>query len=238
MKKAILFDLGGTLIQYFERDEFPNILRSAISNVKEYLRQKNLLFIPEESIWDRVMRENYENKNFRVRPLENRLIRIFGLDELIKPDSKEIIKICRQFMRPIFSIGKCYNDTKTVLKSLKSKKIKIAIVSNTPWGSPSVLWREEIKRRGIYDFFDVIVFCRDVGWRKPAKQIFEYTLQKMNLKPDDCIFVGDDPRWDIVGPRKIGMDAVLLNRKRKKYDSDNLGVDIINNLYDIEEIIL
>jgi FMN phosphatase YigB (HAD superfamily) len=26
------------------------------------------------------------------------------------------------------------------------------------------------------------------------------------------VFVGDDPRWDIAGPRAIGMDALLIDR--------------------------
>jgi len=240
LKKAVLFDLGGTLVQYFEREEFPNILRKAIFNVKKYLEQHDLLIVSENDIWQRVMNENYESKNYRVRPLEKRLSRIFELNKVMDINSDEIIEVCRRFMQPIFSLGKCYNASKTVIQSLKSKNMKIAVVSNTTWGSPSILWREELKRKGLYELIDVDVFCRDVGWRKPARRIFEHTLKKLGLSPKDCVFVGDDPRWDIVGPKRIGMDAILIDRKEKQVNTINkkISVAIIRRLGDLKEKIL
>jgi putative hydrolase of the HAD superfamily len=74
---------------------------------------------------------------------------------------------------------------------------KIGIVSNTSRGSPAFLWREEIGRLGLGQRVDDMVFCRDVGWRKPAKQIFEFALQKFNTNPENCIFVGDHQKWDL-----------------------------------------
>jgi putative hydrolase of the HAD superfamily len=89
---------------------------------------------------------------------------------------------------------------------------KTAIVSNTPWGSPGDLWHEEIRRLGLADHVDTIVCCDDVGWRKPAAPIFQHTMDKLGVTPAECLFVGDDPRWDIVGPRAIGMPAILIDR--------------------------
>lgn len=37
MKNAVLFDLGGTLANYFERSEFPDILRQAIAEETDYI---------------------------------------------------------------------------------------------------------------------------------------------------------------------------------------------------------
>jgi putative hydrolase of the HAD superfamily len=59
---------------------------------------------------------------------------------------------------------------------------------------------------------DAVVFCGDVGWRKPARQIFEYTLERLHVAPGACVFVGDDPRWDLVGSRALGMQAILIDR--------------------------
>ena len=73
--------------------------------------------------------------------------------------------------------------------------------------------REELARLGLADAVDVPVFCGDCGWRKPAKQIFEYTLERLQATPGQCVFVGDDPRCDIVGPQTVGMEAVLIDRR-------------------------
>ena len=86
-------------------------------------------------------------------------------------------------MKPIFARANCYQDTIPTLKELKSRGYKTAIVSNTTWGSPANLWREHMESLGLSTYFDAVVFCRDVGWRKPAKQIFEYALEKLQIPP-------------------------------------------------------
>ena len=75
------------------------------------------------------------------------------------------------------------------------------------------MWREEIARFGLDKAVDAAFFCRDAGWRKPARQIFHYVLEKLQVKPQDCIFVGDNPKWDLLGPRAVGIEAVLIDRR-------------------------
>lgn len=212
MKKAVLFDLGNTLAFYFERNEFPIILRQAITQVQSYLNSKGMLNVSPEEMWRRVQEEDYESDNHKVRPLEERLIRIFQLNHSTLP-SNMVMTMCRHFMKPIFARSNRYPDTLPTLKELKSRDFKTAIVSNTTWGSPANLWREEIERLSLSQYMDAVVFCRDVGWRKPAKQIFECTLKKLNALPRDCIFVGDDPRWDVTGPQAIGISPIIIDRK-------------------------
>jgi len=213
MKTAVLFDLGNTLVHYFERHEFQTILKQAIAEVQNFLLKKEAFRVSLDNMWHTVKAEDFESSNYQVRPLEKRLMRIFQLDNLA-PSSDLLTAMCRCFMKPIFGKAYCYEDTLPTLKELKSKGYKTAIVSNTTWGSPANLWREHIELLGLNTYFDTVVFCRDVGWRKPAKQIFQCTLQKLQLTPQQCVFVGDDPRWDIVGPRAIGIDPILIDRKQ------------------------
>ena len=228
MKNTVLFDLGNTLVRYFERSESTAILQQAIAEVQNCLRQKNLLGISSDDMWQNVEEENHEAKDYRVRPLERRLVRIFQLEDSVHAEGL-IMAMCRCFMKPVFARGRCYEDTIPALQRLKSEGFKTAIISNTPWGSPAVLWREEIARLGLGEYVDRIVFCRDVGWRKPARQIFEFTLEKLQAQPQQCIFVGDHPRWDLVGPRAAGIEAVLIDRRGTMHDAEEAP---IHNLYE------
>jgi putative hydrolase of the HAD superfamily len=228
MKNTVLFDLGGTLARYFERSGFPDILKQAITKVQNYLRQKDLLSISTNTMWRRVREEDHEAKDHRVRPLEERLVRIFQLGE--SAPSGLVMTICRCFMKPIFARGRCYEDALPTLRELRSTGFKMAIVSNTAWGSPAALWREEIKRLGLDMYVDVVVFCRDVGWRKPAKQIFEFALEKLQVLPQHCVFIGDDPRWDLVGPRAVGIETVLIDRRGVRQDAEE---ETIKSLYEL-----
>ncbi len=212
LKTAVLFDLGQTLVAYYERSEFPGILDEAIRAVEEFLRGKHILNASPEEIRRGVEAENHEASDYRVRPLEERLIRIFHLQASDLPDFLTS-GMCRRFMNPIFRRARYYDDVLPTLRSLKTHGVKTAIVSNSPWGSPAYLWREEINRLGLGEHVDATVFCGDVGWRKPASQIFQCTVEKLSVHPSECIFVGDDPRWDVVGPRTFGMEAILIDRK-------------------------
>jgi len=231
MKNTALFDLGGTLVQYFERSEFPGILEQAITEVQNYLHQKGLPSISAEAMWQTVRDEDHEAEDYRVRSLEERLVRIFQPDDSVQITGL-IMAMCRCFMNPIFARGRCYEDTLPTLQRLRDKGFKTAIVSNTTWGSPAILWREEIERLGLSEYMDAVVFCRDVGWRKPARQIFEFTLEKLHTLPQDCIFVGDDLRWDLVGPTAVGIEAVLIDRRGAMGHTEE---EPIKNLYELAD---
>jgi len=206
--KAILFDLGNTLAEYYTRAEFPGILREAVSEAESYLDRHGVAAPTPEELWQRVQAENHEARNHRVRPLEARLRRIFRL-----ADDRHLEGVCRAFMKPIFALGRCYDDVLPVLNELRSMGVKTAIVSNAPWGSPAHLWREEIERLGLRQRVDETLFCTDVGWRKPARPIFRHALDKLRLTPEECVFVGDHPKWDVAGPRAVGMEAIIIARE-------------------------
>jgi putative hydrolase of the HAD superfamily len=212
VKSTVLFDLGGTLVEYYSGPEFPEILRRAIKEVREHLRETGLLRVSIEDIWARVEKENHEAEGNRVRPLEDRLARIFGLDDSVR-SSGLTMDLCRCFMKPIFARARVYEDALPTLQGLRSRGLRTAIVSNTPWGSPAELWREEVERVGLTEHVDALVFCSDVGWRKPDPRVFQFVLEKLDVTPQECLFVGDDPRWDLVGPRAVGIEAALIDRR-------------------------
>ena len=211
MKNIILFDFGNTLVQYYVRSQFPGILKQAITGVRDCLNEEGALNVSEELMWKRVEEENYESEDHSVRPLEDRLTRIFQLDDsAVSTDA--MMTMCRRFMEPIFAIARRYDDVLPVLGELGESGIRKAIISNTPWGSPAKLWSEEIGRLGLREQVELVVLCRDVGWRKPARQVFEYALERLRAEPRECVFVGDDPRWDLAGPRAVGIEAILMDR--------------------------
>jgi putative hydrolase of the HAD superfamily len=210
LKKAVLFDLGNTLVQYYERTEFPSVVEEAILEVRAYLQAMGLPAISTEEMWQSVRDEDHEAADHRVRPLEGRLARIFQLDA--DQAGRLVEGMCLRFTGSIFARAICYPDAQPTLRRLRSRGIKTALVSNMPWGSPGRIWRRELVRHGLNDWLDVVVFCTDAGWRKPAPQIFELALKQIRTPPGDCLFVGDHPRWDVAGAQAMGMDAVLIDR--------------------------
>jgi putative hydrolase of the HAD superfamily len=208
--KAVLFDLGNTLAAYYRPSQFGPILEHAIRAVLEELRRRDLAAIDFDAAIAIARTENREAGDFRFSPMEDRLIRIFGLSATL--DASVLRILCKRFLEPIFSMGHLYDDTLSALARLRTAGYVTAIVSNAPWGSPPLLWHEELGRLGLSKAVDKIVMCGDVGWRKPAPQIFLHAAAQLCVPCERCAFVGDEPTWDIAGSSAVGMRSILIDR--------------------------
>ena len=208
---AIIFDLGNTLVSYYTREQWPGIRAEAVGRVAAHLDGRGLLRVSAEDLPARVEAETGESKDNRVVPLAGRLARIFDLTpDAITDGLAE--QICEHFLKPIFATARIYEDSLATLAELRQMGLKTGILSNTPWGSPAGPWRRELARHGLLDAVDAVAFCVEAGFRKPAPQPFELIMSRLGVDADQCLFVGDDPRWDIAGPKQLGMDAVLIDR--------------------------
>jgi len=228
MKPAVLFDLGNTLAAYYRPEEFRPILDVSIAGVLEELRSRGLTQVTMEAVISAAVAENREAADFRFGPMADRFARIFGIP--VADDASLAQTLCERFLRPIFAVGRVYEDALPVLEELARRGHPTAIVSNAPWGSPPEMWRQELKRLGLAGAVDCVVLCGDVGWRKPAAQIFAHAADRLQCQPRECIFVGDDLRWDIEGSTAAGMRPILLDRddRHREYVGTRVG-----NLYGV-----
>jgi putative hydrolase of the HAD superfamily len=227
--EAVLFDLGNTLVAYWERTEWPEVLHSGIEGAMRFLEREGRLHVSADTVWERVEDHQHELPGHRVYPLQERLAGIFGLP---REGEALLSEACRHFLAPMFARGRPYVDVPPTLAALRDAGIKTAIVSNSPWGSPAVLWREEIERLGLRQQVDADVFCGDVGWRKPARPIFGLALHRLGVAPKRCVFVGDDPRWDLAGPRALGMRALLIDRTGRSAYADECPIRCLHELWE------
>ncbi|TET51429.1 MAG: HAD family hydrolase [Anaerolineales bacterium] len=236
MRRAVLFDLGGTLVQYFDNAEASAVYEEAISGVEQLLRERNLLTVDPIEVHARAGGAHRAPGDHRVRPLEERLARFFDLGDLSE-SPRLCTELNRAFVRPVFARARRYDDTLPALRELRSRGFALAIVSNTPWGSPGRLWRKQVRKQGLYDLVDAVVFCTDTGWRKPAPQIFDFALAKTRTDPQHSLFVGDNYEWDVAGPRAVGMKAVLIDRSETGTNSLKSGEVAVRNLHELLDML-
>jgi len=219
--RAILFDLGNTLVGYYTSSEFPVVLRRCL---RECARALGHTEDParEEDLFARALLLNREQPDYAVRPLAARLQELFGVYESL--DEASATALGAAFLKPIFATARLNPQAVPVLEALHGRGIKTAIVSNTPWGSPAGAWRAELTRHGLLDRVDATVFCMDVGWRKPHRAPFDRALSLLEVAPAEALFVGDDHRWDVVGAQNAGLRPVLLESSVPKSRPDHLTI--------------
>ena len=231
VKPAVLFDLGNTLAAYYHANEFAPILEQSISAVFRELTARDLANVPLDEAFDSAMRENRESPDFRFGPMAARFERIFDLS--LAEDPVLAHRLCELFLEPIFAVGRIYDDTLPVLKALRADGYSLAIVSNAPWGSPPEFWRRELRNLGLTDLVDAVVLCGDVGWRKPAPEIFAHAAKELSRTASECIFVGDDLRWDVAGSEAVGMRSILIDRERRHKDYAGERVEGLNEFLEV-----
>lgn len=209
---AVLFDLGNTLVSYYKAADFQPVLEQCVSSIVQVMNRRGHALDIEATL-ARAEELNRERPDGRVWPLADRLPALVAFDEKDLPSSL-IDELITAFLGPIFDTGKIDPEALPVLHRVKELGLKSAIVSNTPWGSPSEQWRRELHRWGLLEAVDETVFCVDVGWRKPAPQVFSHTLSLLNACPDRTLFVGDDARWDVEGASRAGITPVLITSSK------------------------
>ena len=126
-----------------------------------------------------------------------------------------------------------YPEVKECLDALKSKKIKIAILSN---GTPDLL-KGLVESNNIQSYFDNIISVEDVKIYKPDPKVYEMPIKKYNCKPENICFLSSNT-WDVSGGGVFGYNAVWVNRFNKIFDK--LGYNpqyIINNLNQLLELV-
>ena len=81
------------------------------------------------------------------------------------------------------------------------------------------------------NLFDNIIFSYEVGYVKPQKEIYNIALNKMDVNPENCIFVGDGGSNELKGAKELGIRTVLtgylLKRERKQHNEIKKFADYI-----------
>ncbi len=103
---------------------------------------------------------------------------------------------------------KVYQSTLSLIKELKKKGIKIAVVSS------SKNCRNILKKAGIEHLFEVIITGLDIKKGKPDPEIFLLACQKLKLEPSECI---------------VFEDAILGVESAKNANMKCVGIDRYNN---------
>lgn len=93
------------------------------------------------------------------------------------------------------------------LAALTEADVRIGIVCDVGI-TPSTGLRRLLERHDLLRHFDSWSFSDEVGWYKPAPEIFRHALDTLGVTATDAAHIGDIRRTDIAGARAMGMTAI------------------------------
>ena len=101
-----------------------------------------------------------------------------------------------------------FEDSLSVLKTIKGRGISTAILSN---GSKEML-STVVDSNGLKPYLDKVVTIEDVRLFKTAPQAYELLLKAFPVKKEEILFVSSNA-WDAVGAKWYGFDVFWVDRK-------------------------
>ncbi len=208
--KAVLFDLGDTLINYGKL-RTGQLFRDAARTSHAYLHQ---LHQPHGLFFWYFLRNLFhlETRCF----LSNITGRDFDALELLQTVSGRTgVKLTGEqwehlawlWYEPLAIAGTVEPDLKQTLTALQHQGLKMGIVSNTFVNRTSL--ERHMRELGILDFFPLRMYSYEFKMRKPDLRLFRLAAERIGEPPERIAFVGDRINKDVRPALKCGMMAVL-----------------------------
>jgi len=202
--KAVIFDLGGTLIERGRKSFEPGNATA----LREWLRGRG--HDVEAEFAGAVVAEREASFAGRTGTREVRAV------EALRPvlgryglptDDTFLIAAESGFYEPELRAMRLLPDAFEVLEQLRARQLRIGLASN----ATSHYFVEECCRRlRISQYLDPIMSSAAIGWAKPDSRIFNAILKPWEIMPEQAVMVGDSVAADIAGARAIGMRSILL----------------------------
>jgi HAD superfamily hydrolase (TIGR01549 family) len=226
MIDTVIFDLGGTLL----RDDTPDMeagmrrLHEAAGGNQHPSAEEFLEAF--QALWKEMLPSRDKNDlELHAWSIMRLLFEMVGM----RPNLS-MLELEREFFDAAIHF-KIESGAIETLSALKDRGCKVGLLSNTLF-SEEVL-HEQLEHFGMRRFFDSYVISSAYGIRKPNPAIFKVALQHLHSQPEQSLYIGDTPRFDIAGANRSGMVSVWYNPKGEEEPASPKPQHVIGRLEDI-----
>ena len=205
MLEAIIFDLDDTLYAYEPLD------KKARANVEKFTCES--LGISAEKYQEayRFGREETKKRLSEVGAGHNRLLYCQKTLEYLGVSPMPLsLQMYEQFWGTFLREMKVFSGVKELFSLLKEKGIPIVICTDLT----AHVQHRKIEALGIAQDIKYLVSSEEAGREKPAREMFDLCLEKLNLSPEHIWYVGDSFKKDVEGAMNAGMQAVWFHPQR------------------------
>ena len=136
----------------------------------------------------------------------------------------------RNELLDLYKILSPFSEVPEVLKKLKEKNFKLAILSN---GTPPLL-NQLVKSNNLDNLFDDLFSIEEVGVYKPDSKVYDIPIKKYNFQKNEVAFLSANT-WDVSGGGNYGFNSIWVNRNNNIFD--NLDYKPQNEIKNLKELL-
>jgi FMN phosphatase YigB (HAD superfamily) len=119
---------------------------------------------------------------------------------------------------------------RAVMRAIESG-FKTAVVTTI------ALFQFEKAIQPIRDCFDFVMTGYEAGCDKTNPKMYRKVLEILNSRSEEAVMIGDDVPTDIILPKKLGINAILLDREEKVVECSQADA-VVSNLNKAVEVIV
>jgi putative hydrolase of the HAD superfamily len=222
---AVFFDAGETLVHPHPTfpDLFAQILRREGHEVDaETVRERIHV------VFDRFKLAADTNELWTTSPARSRrfwhdVYDIFLRDLGIDGDDGLVDRVYAEFID--LANYALFDDVPAVLEKLRGAGLQLGVVSNFEE------WLEQLlEELGVIHHFRVRVISGVEGMEKPDPRIFQLAMDRAGVRPEESVYVGDNPEFDVEPAEAVGMLPVLIDRRERFPDAGGIRITSMDQL--------
>lgn len=236
--KAVLFDLGETLLNFGRADtnqllrkgaelsyEFLESIGQHVGSFKSY-RWHSLLHLKTRYIFSNII-----DRDFDVLALLKKI----GAKKGVKLSEQQWLDLAWLWYEPLRQMASVETDIIETLGALGKSGLKLGILSNTFINKCTL--EKHLAELGILDFFDELMYSYEFKFRKPDARIFAAAAERIGCPNSNIMFVGDRVNKDVLPALKAGMYPVLKTAYTNKGKKLPKGAWRIDRLCELPQLI-
>ena len=209
--RAVLFDLHGTLAHV----ENP----VSTEELSDYLVSRGYEVSPQQlqASWAFVAFIDYPKHGYKSwRSYFFRILQRLK----VKADKETLNELIKLLNRDTYQL---YPDAASAVMKAKEKGLKTAVVTTIAY----LQFKKAVKP--IRGHFDFIMTGYEAGCDKTNPKMYRKVLEILKAKPEEAVMIGDNIQIDILLPKRLGINAILLDRKRENPKCEEADA-IVNSL--------
>ena len=126
---------------------------------------------------------------------------------------------------------KLFPHVRACLDVFKQRGVKIGILSDFP---PE----KKLENLGFIDYWDSIASSEESGRLKPDPLPFISIARKMELPPENILYVGNNYHYDVLGARAAGMKSALIRSCWKRFSLNPMPDFIFHDYRQLQKYVL
>ncbi|MCB8943863.1 MAG: HAD family hydrolase [Ardenticatenaceae bacterium] len=109
-----------------------------------------------------------------------------------------------------------FADAAVALQYCKQMGLKVGVLSNFSLATLD----QSLAAGGLGTWVDYAAAAPVIGYAKPQAESYQHIAQKLDVLPDECLLLDDDPAY-VAGAQAVGMHTCLVNRRLLAHDLAN-----------------